>query len=68
MEGVLFLVACIAIGLVAFWVMRNDAAGPDEQTHGLFAMRSDAPKEKPPAEPRRRGRTIRADRETNAQR
>lgn len=40
MEGLIFLAACVAIGLLASWVMQNDAAGPTDPTTGLFAMRS----------------------------
>jgi hypothetical protein len=42
MEGLIFLAACVGIGLLASWVMQNDAAGPTEPTSGLFAMRSRA--------------------------
>lgn len=42
-EGLLFLIACVGIGVLAIWVMQNDAAGPTERIGGLFAMRSDGP-------------------------
>ena len=45
MDGLYFLAACVGIGLVQFWVFRNDRAGPTEPTTGLFAMRSQAPRE-----------------------
>lgn len=53
MEGLLFLVECIGIGLIVFWILQNEAAGPGGRTSGLFAMRSDAPerKAKPGARP-----------------
>ena len=41
MEGLLFLIACVVIGVLVLWVIQNDAAGPTEETSGLFAMRSD---------------------------
>jgi len=45
MDGLFFLVACVAIGLVQLWVFRNDSAGPTERTTGLFAMRPAAPRQ-----------------------
>lgn len=41
MEGLLFLASCIAIGLLAFWEIRNDLAELGGPTTGLFAMTSE---------------------------
>lgn len=40
MEGLFFLVSCVAIGLIALWMMQNDRIGPRDRTIGFFAMRS----------------------------
>jgi len=45
-EGLLFLVECIGIGLILLWIVQNESAGPGERTGGLFAMRSDLPDRK----------------------
>ncbi len=39
MDGVYFLLSIIAVGLVMWWTIKNDRAGPGDETHGLFAMR-----------------------------
>ena len=38
MAGFLFLMSVVATGLVMWWVIQNDSAGPGEPTTGLFAM------------------------------
>lgn len=48
LEGVMFLVSCVAMALLAIWVMRNDKAGPTDRIDGWFAMRSRHLNEQPP--------------------
>lgn len=38
MAGFLFLMSVVATGLVMWWVIQNDSAGPGDPTAGLFAM------------------------------
>lgn len=38
LTGAFLLVACLGVGVVAFWMMSNDTVAPDEPTHGLLAM------------------------------
>jgi hypothetical protein len=67
MEGLLFLAACIGIGFVAFWVMRNEKANPADPTTGLFAMPSTQPANSTTEDrtgPRRRGRPLSARRKS----
>lgn len=40
MEGLLLLISCIGIGLLASWMMQNNRVGPRDRTIGLFAMPS----------------------------
>lgn len=40
-DGFFFLVSCVAIGLLATWIMQNDRAAPSERTSGFFAMSGD---------------------------
>ena len=35
----LFLASMISVGIVIWWALKNDDAGDDGPTHGLFAMR-----------------------------
>ncbi len=53
MDGVFFLMAIVATGLVMWWVIQNDHAGPEEKTKGLFAMTDAAPQK---AKSKRTGR------------
>jgi hypothetical protein len=38
MDGLLFLASVLAIGLVMWWMLRNDTPDPRAVTKGLFAM------------------------------
>lgn len=38
MDGLLFLLSLVGIGLVMWWVIQNDSAGPGDPTTGIFAM------------------------------
>lgn len=40
MEGIFFLLSVIGVGVIMWWVIQNDRAGPTEPTHGLLAMDS----------------------------
>jgi hypothetical protein len=50
MDGLFFLLSIVGIVLVMHWVVTNDQVGPDQPTHGLFAMTGDS------KQPRRRAR------------
>jgi len=54
MDGIFFLASCIMVGLIQYWLYRNDRAGPTEATDWLFAMRR--VKQQKPAEPETRRR------------
>jgi len=51
MEGFVFLLAIIGVGIVILWARRNDKVGLGEETTGLLAMTNEA--RKAPAKPRR---------------
>ncbi len=38
MDGLFFLTAIVAIGVVMWWVLQNDQVPPDRSPGGLFAM------------------------------
>ena len=38
MEGLLWLSSIIGVYQVIYWVIRNDAVGPGEETTGIFKM------------------------------
>lgn len=40
MEGFIFLLAIIGIGIVILWVRKNDKVPLDGETSGLLAMRT----------------------------
>lgn len=40
MDGLLFLLSLIAMGLIMWWIIQNDSAGPGDPTTGVFAMPS----------------------------
>ena len=56
MSGLLFLASVVATGLVMWWVIRNDRAGPGDETTGLFAMRDEGPRAAGPTLERSGGR------------
>lgn len=37
-DGLFFLVACVAIGLLVTWMRQNDRVGRNGRTTGFFAM------------------------------
>lgn len=39
MDGVLFLLSVIGIGMIMWWMSQNDRIAADKPTHGLLAMR-----------------------------
>jgi hypothetical protein len=45
LEGLFFLIACVGMVLIIIWTLKNDQAGPQDETTGLFAMKE------PPAIP-----------------
>lgn len=57
MDGLFFLMSIVGVGLVMWWVVRNDRVAPDQPTTGLFAMvetvtrRSRAHRSKPGPQP-----------------
>lgn len=53
MNGLLFVICIIGIGVVLWWCRDNDRVAPDEPTGGLLAMPDESP---PPAPPSDRGR------------
>jgi hypothetical protein len=60
MDGLLFLMSIVGTGLVLWWVIRNDRAGPGDPTVGLFAMPHDKPGPALPLPAGTRGRLTRA--------
>lgn len=38
MDGLFFLSSILGIGLVMWWVLKNDGVRPDGPTTGMFAM------------------------------
>jgi hypothetical protein len=46
MEGVVFLIAIIAVGMISVWCHKNDSVSIDGETGGFFAMRRAAPQAK----------------------
>jgi hypothetical protein len=54
--GIAFLLVCLGIGYVGYWMITNDKADPDGAYGGLLGMRRPKPRppERPPFEPRRR--------------
>jgi hypothetical protein len=63
MEGLLLVAECIGIGLILFWIMKNNAAGPGDRTSGLLAMRSEMPRDKAESDPQPGLRPARRERE-----
>ena len=39
MEGLWLLSSIIGVCVVIYWVIKNDAVGPGEETTGLFKMK-----------------------------
>lgn len=53
MEGFIFLLAIIGIGIVILWAKRNDKIPPGGETTGLLAMRKPRHERKPTPPPAR---------------
>lgn len=56
MEGFIFLLSIIGIGVVILWSKRNDKVLPDGETTGLLAMGTPRHEQKPSPPPRRQWR------------
>ncbi len=56
MEGFIFLLSIIGIGIVILWAKCNDKVPPDGETTGLLAMGTPRHEQKPNPSPRRQSR------------
>jgi len=62
-DGLFFLMSCVAIGLIAGWIMQNDGVRPGGRTIGFFAMPFSDAAAPGKATKRKLGRTRRLSRE-----